>query len=281
MLENSFIHLPGIGPETEERLWRNGLKSWDDLASNLGDLFTAKKAGQIAAAIEDSRAAHEACEYNYFQGRLKGSEMWRLLPALFKQKMSDQIAYLDIETTGLGFPPLSHSTTIAVLYEGRLHVVHDHQKKHELLREIDAKAKMLVTFNGGPFDLPFLRKEFGLPFSQAHLDLRFWFAKLNIRGGLKKIQQSFAQIPQREFIDIDGYDAVRLWAMHERGVERALETLMTYNAEDTVVLEQLVFCGLNIESEKRPHLMLPTYAHPASRVIPTRVCPHVYRLLRG
>ena len=82
-------------------------------------------------------------------------------------------------------------------------------------------------------------------------------------------------------MDIDGYDAVRLWAMHERGVPRALETLLTYNAEDTVVLEQLCYCGLNIEAEKRQNLMLPTYQHPASREIPTRVCPDVYRLLRG
>ena len=189
--------------------------------------------------------------------------------------------YLDIETTGLGFPPESHSTSIAVLFNDELFLEHDPQKKLDLLREIDHQAKMLVTFNGGPFDLPFLRREFGLAFSQLHLDLRFWFARLDLRGGLKNIQRSFPEVPQRAYMDIDGFDAVRLWRMHEHGLERALETLLTYNAEDTVVLEQLVYSGLNLESERRRQLGLPTYVLPPAKRIPTSVCPEIYRILRS
>ncbi len=281
MLENSFVHLPGIGPETEKKLWSQGLHTWDDLQCNLEILFSAKKANSLAAALDESRSAHEESEYEYFQSRFKGSEMWRLFPALLKQGLKNDIAYLDIETTGLGFPPASYSTTIAVLFQGQLHLEHELDRKFALLKNINSSAKMIVTFNGGPFDLPFLRREFGLSFAQAHLDLRFWFAKLDRRGGLKKVQQSFPMIHQRKSMDIDGFDAVRLWALHRKGIPKALETLLTYNAEDTIVLEQLVYTGLNLESEQRAHLKLPNYQLPQVPLIPTEVCPEVYRLLRG
>lgn len=280
MLENSFVHLPGIGPETESKLWSSGFNSWKDLSANIHSVFKGKKAAKIAEALEACQHAHQNNNFHYFQPLLKGSDTWRLFPSLLKAGLAQDIAYLDIETTGLGFPPECESTTIAVLFQGVLHVEHCPTKKLELLKRVDAEAKLLVTFNGGPFDLPFLRREFHLHFAQPHLDLRFWFAKLDYRGGLKKIQQCFAEVHQRGSMDIDGFDAVKLWQLHRRGTPRALETLMTYNAEDTIVLEQLVYCGLNIEAQKRPLLSLPTYTLPVAPVISTQVCPDVYRLLR-
>lgn len=281
MLESSFVHLPGIGPDTEERLWASGCVTWDDLEANLKSVFSEKKATKIMCALESSREAHQSGEFHYFQGLLKSPEMWRLVPAILSQKLSNRIAYLDIETTGLGFPPASQSTSIAVYFDGQLHLETDEARKWKLLREIQNEAKLLVTFNGGPFDLPFLRREFSLSLSQAHLDLRFWFAKLGYRGGLKKIQVQFPEVPQREFMDIDGFDAVRLWNMHLKGIPRALDTLLTYNAEDTIVLEQLMFCGLNMEAQKRTPLKLSTYELPQAPQIPTQVCPQVYQLLKG
>jgi len=281
LLENSFVHLPGIGPETEERFWAQGLRTWDELSQNVCELFGPKKALAIAAALEECRAASEAAEFNYFQGRFKGGEMWRLLPAILRSPCAGQIAYLDIETTGLGFPPQCKSTTIAVYFQGELHLEHTRSRKAELLKEIDRHAKCLVTFNGGTFDLPFLRREFSLNFSQVHVDLRFWMARLGFRGGLKSIQQSFSEVRQRESMDIDGFDAVRLWRLHERGVPNALDSLLTYNAEDTVVLEQLMYSALNLEAGRRPHLKLSTYQSPQSPIIPYSVCPHVYKMLRS
>jgi uncharacterized protein len=283
MLENSFVHLPAISPEAEQRLWGLGYRNWDDLEAGLPEMFNIKKASKLQLALEESRAARESNDLGYFQQRFKGSEMWRILPALFDQGERERIAYLDIETTGLGFPPASHSTTIAVLFEGQLFVEHKHEMKRMLLEKIESEARCLVTFNGASFDLPFLRKEFhesGLALGQPHVDLRFWFARLERRGGLKKIQQSFPEVRQRDSMDLDGYDAVKLWRMHEWGVERALETLMTYNAEDTVVLEQLMYCALNMEAECKSHLRLPTYDLPAIPAISTRVCPEVYAQLR-
>jgi uncharacterized protein YprB with RNaseH-like and TPR domain len=281
MLENSFVHLPGIGPGTEEKFWAQGLHTWAHLADNLNEIFSPGKAQQISQALHESQLAYQAREFTYFQGRFKGAEMWRVLPALLESECIDQIAYLDIETTGLGFPPQCKSTTIAVYYEGTLHLEHVPARKRTLLKEIDQNAKCLVTFNGGTFDLPFLRREFELKLSQAHVDLRYWMAKLGFRGGLKAIQKALPDVRQRDSMDIDGFDAVRLWKLHERGVPKALETLLTYNAEDTVVLEQMIYIGIEMERGRRPHLGLQSFKTPAPPRIPHSICPHVYRLLRS
>lgn len=280
MIENSFVHLPGIGHETEQKFWLVGVRTWDDLEQNIGDLVGAKKALKIAAALEECRAAHQAGEFGYFQGRLKGADMWRLLPAFLASDYADDIAYLDIETTGLGFPPDCASTTIAVLFRGKLELEHNHERKRLLIKELEREAGLLVTFNGSTFDLPFLRREFKVLLNQPHIDLRYWMARLNRRGGLKAIQQTFCEIPQRQYMDIDGFDAVRLWNLHRRGVPNALETLLTYNAEDTLVLEHLIYCGLNLEAERHQTLGLPVYKMPKPRKIPHSVCPDVYRMLR-
>jgi hypothetical protein len=44
---------------------------------------------------------------------------------------------------------------------------------------------------------------------------------------------------ERDRPDISGRDAVRLWREHERGQDGSLETLISYNREDTVNLRTL------------------------------------------
>ncbi|HMN68670.1 MAG TPA: ribonuclease H-like domain-containing protein [Bdellovibrionales bacterium] len=281
MIENSFVHLPGIGHDTEARFWSSGVRDWNDLEQNLGTLFGHAKAVKIARALQECRAARESGELSYFQARLKGADMWRLIPDFFSNGRRDEIAYLDIETTGLGFPPACASTTIAVLFKGKLEVEHVHERKRLLMHELERDAKLLVTFNGSTFDLPFLRREFKVDLRQPHVDMRYWLARLGRRGGLKKIQATFHDVPQRDYMDIDGFDAVRLWNLHRRAVPNALETLMTYNAEDTLVLEHLVHRCLTLEARRFPALELPEFAAPSTRAIPYEVCPHVYRMLRG
>ncbi len=281
MIENSFVHLPGIGHETEQKFWSAGVRTWDDLAQNIDKLLGGKRALKIAHALAECRAAYESGEFRFFQQRLKSKDMWRLLPGFLADGYGDDIAYLDIETTGLGFPPDCSSTTIAVLFRGKLELEHVHERKRMLMKEIEREARLLVTFNGSTFDLPFLRREFKVDLLHPHIDLRYWMAHLGRRGGLKSVQKSFQEIPQRDYMDIDGFDAVKLWNMHRRAIPKALDTLFTYNAEDTLVLEHLVYAGLNIEAERYAMLNLPKYKMPTKRSIPYEVCPQVYRMLRG
>lgn len=277
MIQHSFIHLPGIGESTERKLWDQGVRSWDDLESSLGDVFGKKKAQAVAVGLEESRTAFESGEYKYFQDRLKSAHTWRLVPSC-----AESIAYLDIETTGLGFPPVSHSTTIAVLFKGELLVEHEPKKKEALLERLQEEAKLMVTFNGLSFDLPYLRREFDLELGMPHVDLRVWLRRHDLKGGLKAIQAALPEVHQRGSMDIDGFDAVRLWRMHKRGVPRALETLMTYNAEDSICLQPLLY--LAYERELANHQHLPIAQLPEAPPLPeitTQVCPFVYGLLRG
>ena len=238
-----------------------------------------KQAQKVLMGLAESREAFDAGELRFFQERLRSSQTWRLVPSIDPKTF----AYLDIETTGLGFPPEASSTTIAVMINGELFVEHEREAKRELLERLESDAKMVVTFNGLSFDLPFLRREFGLELKLPHIDLRVWLRRHGLKGGLKAIQLECAdRVHQRSSMDIDGFDAVRLWRMHERGVPRALETLMTYNAEDSVCLQPLLELAFEKEMELAPWLGLsPLKPMPPLAKITTVVDPFVYGLLRG
>lgn len=278
MLERSFVQLPGIGETRERRLWERGILHWDALESSIGEVF--RDPAKAEAALEEldrSRLALARQDLYYFYRKLPRDQLWRLIPGNI-----DHVAYLDIESTGLGFPPASESTTITFYHRGQILQEHQREKKALLIRKVLSECKILCTFFGEAFDVPFLRAELGIPFEVAHVDLCFWLKRLGHKGGLKLIQKRFpAEIPSRLSLDLDGYDAVRLWRLHLRGVEGALETLLTYNAEDTVVLEPLLAIAYNLEASRRPELELPQVSVSPMARVATGVSLEVYRALRG
>lgn len=118
MLRRTFCHVPGVGIKAEQRLWADGVVSWDAIARNDLALAAARRA-KLSRHLEESQrqlAAHNAA---FFAETMPASEHWRLYP-----EFRDSVAYVDIETTGLGGPG-DHITTIA-LYDGRSirHYVH-------------------------------------------------------------------------------------------------------------------------------------------------------------
>ena len=40
VLRQTFLHVPGVGYRTEERLWQSGLESWDDLRTAKAERVT-------------------------------------------------------------------------------------------------------------------------------------------------------------------------------------------------------------------------------------------------
>ncbi len=288
MLRRSFVHLPGIGATRELRLWDQGIRDWDQLRRSAGEIFSAKKLPGILEELERSQHAYEEGNLAYFASTLPKDQRWRLLPECWGSAEGSsgagaaRIAFFDIETTGLGFPPMAHSTTVTFYYRGAVLQEYEHEKKRRLIREVLDDATMLVSFFGQAFDAPFLEREFGMPFELPHIDLCFWFRRLGYKGGLKKIEKVFPETSGRSAMDIDGYDAVRLWRMHERGVSGALETLLTYNAEDTVMLEPLLARAYNLEIERSPAwLGLEPMPLCEPTQLSTRIYPEVYALLKG
>jgi uncharacterized protein YprB with RNaseH-like and TPR domain len=100
---------------------------------------------------------------------------------------------------------------------------------------------MIVTFNGGSFDLPVLKRSFrGLEMDQIHVDLCPLLRKLGYRGGLKRIEAELGITRPEGIAGLTGFDAVILWrryfGLHDHN---ALERLIAYNREDCVNLERL------------------------------------------
>ena len=103
----------------------------------------------------------------------------------------------------------------------------------------------MVSYNGKTFDIPVIERFFKIRLDQAQIDLRYVLARLGFKGGLKGCEKQLGL--NRGVLDgVDGYFAVLLWRQYERyNDEKALESLLAYNIEDTVNLERLLVEAYN------------------------------------
>jgi uncharacterized protein YprB with RNaseH-like and TPR domain len=235
MLRHTFCHLSGIGEKVERRLWEAGVTSWEEALRRGRDLPAGAR--QAVAELRASLGYYSERNPAWFHERLPAAQAWRLY-----HDFQDSCAFLDIETTGmLGW---GHVTTVA-LYDGRSirHYIHG-QNLHEFVRDV-AAYRLLVTYNGKAFDVPFLERTFGVRLSQAHIDLRYVLHSLGFKGGLKSCERQLG-MSRPGLEDVDGYVAVLLWHEYRRRQDpRALQTLLAYNIQDTVNLESLMVLAHN------------------------------------
>jgi uncharacterized protein len=258
VLRQTFCHVPGVGIKAEERLWASGVTSWDALGTEVVAGMTPRKREVLAQHVAESRRQLEGKNPMFFAETLPSAEHWRLFP-----DFRDRVAYVDIETTGLGGYG-DHITTIA-LYDGRVvrHYVHG-QNLADFARDI-REYRLLVTYNGKTFDLPFLRSAFGLALDQAHIDLRYVLAGLGYKGGLKACERSLG-LDRGDLAEVDGSFAVLLWNEYKRRQnQQALETLLAYNIRDVVNLEALLIEAYNRKVATLPfgpQLVLPPSTPP-------------------
>jgi hypothetical protein len=228
-IENSFIPVRGVGEQTERKLWRAGVTHWDDFDGSVVGSTTAERIQSFIDTARDRLAAGDAA---YFDRQFPSGERWRLY-----ENFRADACFFDIETTGLS-QHRDEVTTVSVHRGGETETfVRGRDLTAERLRDAFADASLLVTFNGKRFDVPFLETSFDLSLDYPHLDLMYPCRQLGLTGGLKVIEQEIGL--ERDRPDISGEDAVRLWHEYERGDEGALETLVSYNREDTVNLRTL------------------------------------------
>jgi uncharacterized protein YprB with RNaseH-like and TPR domain len=235
LLRNTFIHIPQIGIVTERKLWDSGIQSWKDWCSSA----KAKVRQQHICNVLDwyvplSLERLAAKDAGFFQNLMPACELWRIYP-----EFSDNVAFLDIETTGLGQD--DSEITLIGLYNGKnFKVFVRGQNLGEFADEI-ANYSVVITYNGTYFDLPFLRNEFkSVTFPAAHIDLRFLAKRLGYTGGLKGVEIQLGILRPEELRGIDGYVAVLLWQEYLEGTKEALDALIMYNREDVVNLRYIM-----------------------------------------
>ena len=254
-LFHSFTFIKGIGMQTEATLKELGVHCWDDIIKNQRpELFPKQKWDSLLNGVNSAVDALKILDVSRLTSLIPKVQHWKMIPAFI-----DRIAYLDIETTGLS-PHYSHITTIAV-YDGKK--VHDFIRGENLddFPEFIAKFPAIATFYGKSFDIPFIRHEMGIEFHQIHFDVCFLLRRLQIKGGLKKIERRFG-ISRGDLDSLDGYTAVLLWKRFRKSQKREyLETLLAYNNEDVINLEFLLYKAYNLLIEKElvfiPSLELP------------------------
>ncbi len=236
MLEHTFLHIPGIGPKTEQMLWAKGVLTWEDFLALSRPFFSKEKDGHIRGELERSR--QERRNPLFFARRLQPSEFWRLY-----ESFADQTVFLDIETSGGG--PGGDEITVIGLYDGQTVQTFVNGKNLMAFEGALTGFNLLVTFNGSCFDLPYLQRFFRhLTLPPIHIDLRFFLKRVGLKGGLKAIEEQVGLPRDPQVMGLDGYDAVLLWQAYCRGEISALERLILYNTMDIVQLKPLLEWGI-------------------------------------
>lgn len=264
MLRKTFVHIPGVGPNTERKLWESKVFSWSKFTKSNGFGIPQKAADRITEYLDLSESALRREEVQFFSRTLPKSEWWRLYP-----EFGNSTAFLDIETTGLSF--YYNNVTLIGLYNGKEFKVYvRHQNLPDFKDEIE-KYSLLVTYNGSLFDLPFLSSEFGeINFPPVHIDLRFLLRRLGYTGGLKSVEKQLGITRQSDVNDIDGFGATILWNRYMRGDADAFKLLLRYNFADVTNLKTLMELSYSLMRKRTlSNLGHPENIHgPASHQIP-------------
>lgn len=256
MIEQTFVHMPGVGPSTESRLWQNGYKCWDDVLYALSrgamprDLYrigrqmllfgsdgapasSDGKGSEWLRFLEESKAALRNFEFDFFLRSLNPGAHWRVL-----DEVREDALYLDIETTGLS-QQLNYVTVIGALFRDRMHQW-VWPEPLEKLAELLSEARVVVTFNGGRFDLPFLRHHAPyLPSPKAHIDLLHITRGLGIKGGQKAAELEFGLERGQDLAGFEGSAAVASWCQALYGDRKSYDRLLRYNAADVQMMRRL------------------------------------------
>ncbi len=225
ILQNTFIHISGVGESTEQKIWRSNVLDWESFlsSSNRIDISFSKKK-RIDNFLKESLDAIKDNNHKFLVDYFPNKEHWRVYPDM-------KCCYVDIETTGLS--KYRNSITTIGLYDGNKSRVFVQGKDlHEFAHEF-SKYNTIVTFNGRGFDIPFIREKLPeVDTNKFHIDLRFVMRSLGYVGGLKRIERDMGVIRDDDLQEVDGYEAVRLWKKYQRGDKEALDLLIKYNIAD-------------------------------------------------
>jgi uncharacterized protein YprB with RNaseH-like and TPR domain len=248
LIQSTFKHIQGIGTIRERAIWRAGGTSWKYVIEHpelLEKVLSAGLSGQILEEIQNDYDSLHGCEASFlasrFVRRLKRSEHWRLY-----ERFAGEATFLDIETTGLN-RRLDRVTVIGTWSMGAGARVFVRGFNLDQFQEFASGMRLVVTFNGNSFDLPFLEQAMpGLRLPRARIDLRWLAKQIGLAGGLKRIEAGLGVERADDLAQVDGLEAIRLWRSWSTSADRvALIRLIRYNLADTVNLRRVAVACVN------------------------------------
>jgi uncharacterized protein YprB with RNaseH-like and TPR domain len=231
VLQQTFLHVPGIGPAAEARIKAKGYSHWQSVLDKPQDLpLGTKISASLCAMITQSQCALQAGDIQFFIDHLATREQWRILAAFF-----DRLSYFDIETSGLSYD--AYVTCVACYHKGKIHTYVNGENLDDfldLLEDVD----LLVSFNGSSFDVPFMLRTYHIPeFPCPHIDMRWQCYHQQHGGGLKQIEKALNITRPPDLQGVDGAEAVWLWFRWKQYQDqKARERLIRYCAADVLTL---------------------------------------------
>ncbi len=231
MIYRTFLLLPGVDQKAERHLWRTGVEDWwDFLAAEDLPGMSSRRLSRLQEELRTFFAFYD--DLFFLASRLERKHHWRLF-----KPFGEKALFLDIETDGLRKD--QSQVTVLGVHDGQRYRAFVAGKDLKEGLEFIASRPFWVTFGGSFFDWPFLRTKFPwLPEPVVHLDLCLLLRRLGLKGGLKRIEKQLGLSRPEEVDGLDGYEAVRLWRLYQRGDEKALSKLILYNQKD---VENLLF----------------------------------------
>lgn len=236
MIQRCFRVFHGIGPGCERAIHEAGIADWQAfLASDDAPGPSGSRRASLHRQVQRWLTALEERDARFFERNLPRAEHWLLFRAF-----GDAVRYLDIETAGLS--PSRHEVTMLGLFDGRRYqaLVKGQGLTERAIAEALRGCKLLVSYFGSQFDVPFLRHHFpGIDWGLPHYDLCFAARRVGLKGGLKGVERQLGLVRDDAIAEVDGFEAVRLWRRHQRGDPTALPTLIDYNQADTCNLARI------------------------------------------
>jgi len=262
MLTATFCCFRGVSTSAERRLWEGSCLSWREMLILQPRAFSAAKLARVRQQVSEAQVALDCGFADYFLNRLDPPDTIRVLPHFLSN-----VAYLDIETTGLR--STDSITTIALHGPRGTRCFVRGRNLIDFLREARGLS-FLVTYNGSTFDLPKIRREFGIDLGMPHLDLKPCLQALGYSGSLKRCEELLG-IRRCAEEALTGREAVELWRLYEAtGDEAVLLKLVRYNVRDALSLELLAIEVYNRVMVNHPacaRLPRPTQPRPGALVL--------------
>ncbi len=226
ILKSTFQHIRGISAKKEHELWRAGVVSWDAFDRTQNKQIALFKDPPENSIFSLSRKAFETGDVQFFANCLNRQEHYRIALSF-----PEKVMFLDIETTGLS----KYYDTITLIgwSIGKEYNVLIQGRDDTAFRNAISQAKIIVTFNGSLFDLPFIKRYYpDIDLPVCHVDLRFLGKRAGLSGGQKEIEKKIGIKRDKSLQNMEGEAAPVLWYMYCWGDQSALKKLIAYNHAD-------------------------------------------------